>query len=43
MRAEGGAVRVQFASRYEPHLQPVESSSVRVSCHRYHEPRSGTD
>ncbi|HEY7008987.1 MAG TPA: ABC transporter ATP-binding protein [Jatrophihabitantaceae bacterium] len=39
VRAEEGDVRVQFGPRYEPHLQPVEGSDVRVSCHRYHDPR----
>jgi oligopeptide/dipeptide ABC transporter ATP-binding protein len=39
MRADNGKVRVEFAERYEPHLQPVEGSSVQVSCHLYHDPR----
>jgi peptide/nickel transport system ATP-binding protein len=41
IRAEEGDVRVQFGPRYEPHLQPIEGSDVRVSCHRYHDPERG--
>jgi oligopeptide/dipeptide ABC transporter ATP-binding protein len=38
VRAENGKVRLQFATRHEPHLQPVEDSHVEVSCHLYHDP-----
>jgi peptide/nickel transport system ATP-binding protein len=40
LRAQDGAVRVQFARRYEPYLLPIADSSVQVSCHRYHDPRT---
>src|SRR6476661_5109430 len=40
MRANAGKVRVQFADRSEPTLQPVEGSDVQVSCHLYHEPKA---
>ena len=41
IRADNGAVRVQFAKRYEPALLPVRDSRVEVSCHLYHDPREG--
>jgi peptide/nickel transport system ATP-binding protein len=40
IRAEEGDVRVQFGPRYVPHLLPIAGSDVRVSCHRYHDPRT---
>ena len=38
VRADNGKVRMEFATRYSPTLQPIEGSSVQVSCHRYHDP-----
>ena len=40
LRADNGNVKVEFATRHEPHLQRVEGSDVEVSCHRYHDPTS---
>jgi peptide/nickel transport system ATP-binding protein len=42
LRADNGRVRMEFAERFEPRLQPVEDSQVQVSCHRYHDPTSGS-
>ena len=38
LRADGGAVRVEFARRVEPALLPVAGTEVAVSCHRHHPP-----
>ena len=42
MAVDEGAVRVRFADRVVPRLLPVPDTDVQVSCHLYHDPKTGT-